>query len=280
MSLKSSHPINVILPEYGVCVLESHHAQDFRMNWTRHPFLKILSITNGEGSLETNEGAIRIKEGSLTLIPKSMEHRLIDNSKRPLSLHIICVSSSLLEEIERFDKIAFSSGLHIGQSQFTKPLRHRIRQLLAEQSNRRTGHISLLRAKTVELLIRFEQQGVPLRDASTAPHSIEQRIRDYLAHLENECFLEEGLEATAARLGMSPRSFTAHFRALTGKSRHQKITEFRIAHACRLLSDPNRSVIGIAFECGYNDLSSFYRAFRKSKQRSPSDYRNQTTANP
>ncbi|MGY8695586.1 MAG: helix-turn-helix domain-containing protein [Verrucomicrobiia bacterium] len=33
--------------------------------------------------------------------------------------------------------------------------------------------------------------------------------------------------------------------------------------------------MGIAFECGYGDLSSFYRAFRKLENCSPSDYRKQ-----
>ena len=100
-------------------------------------------------------------------------------------------------------------------------------------------------------------------------------IQDYLSQLEKEFFLEERLENTAARLGMSLRRFTTHFRTQAGLSRHQKITELRIAHACRLLSEPKRSVIGIAFECGYGDLSSFYRAFRKSKKRYPSGYRKQ-----
>jgi AraC-like DNA-binding protein/mannose-6-phosphate isomerase-like protein (cupin superfamily) len=271
----SSSPINAILPEYGVCVLESHHAQDFRMNWTRHPFLKILSVINGEGSIETNESSTRICEGNLTLIPQDEEHRLVDDPKRPLSLHIICVAPSLLNEIERYDQIRFPIGWHIGQTQFTKPLRHQVRKLLAEQANRRKGHVSLLRAKTVELLICFEQQGIPLQNATAVTNSSEQRIQNYLSQLEKEFNLEERLEDTAARLGMSQRSFTTHFRLQAGQSRHQKITELRIAHACRLLSDPKRSVIGIAFECGYGDLSSFYRAFRKSKKRSPSDYRKQ-----
>lgn len=276
MPQESSSPINAILPEYGVCILESHHAQDFRMNWTRHPFLKILSIINGEGALETNDGVTRIREGSLTLIPKNEKHRLIDDPKRPLSLHIICVGDSLVDEIERHDQIQFTKGLHIGQSQFTKPLRHRLRQLLAEQVNRQKGHISLLRARTVELLVCFEHQGVPLQNAAVS-NSSEQRVRDYLSQLEKEFFLEECLEDTATRLGMSLRSFTTHFRLLAGRTRHQKITELRIEHACRLLSDPKRSVIGIAFECGYGDLSSFYRAFKKAQGSSPSDFRKRSS---
>ncbi len=33
------------------------------------------------------------------------------------------------------------------------------------------------------------------------------------------------------------------------------------------------SIVSIAFECGYEELSSFYRAFKKATGRSPGDWR-------
>ncbi|MDG2255986.1 MAG: hypothetical protein P8L49_13615 [Opitutaceae bacterium] len=71
MLQEASSPINAILTEYGVCILESHHAHDFRMNWTRHPFLKIISVINDEGALETNVGTTRIARETSPLFLKT-----------------------------------------------------------------------------------------------------------------------------------------------------------------------------------------------------------------
>lgn len=47
----------------------------------------------------------------------------------------------------------------------------------------------------------------------------------------------------------------------------------RIGHACKLLSQNDRNVVEVAYECGFNNLANFNRQFKKFKNMTPSDYR-------
>lgn len=59
--------------------------------------------------------------------------------------------------------------------------------------------------------------------------------------------------------------------------------EYRIAEACRELSDPAKNslpILTIALTVGYNSINPFNRAFRDAKAMTPSAYRAQSqTAN-
>ncbi|SDF89038.1 AraC-type DNA-binding protein [Dyadobacter soli] len=51
------------------------------------------------------------------------------------------------------------------------------------------------------------------------------------------------------------------------------LTTVRIGHACKLLSEHDRNVVEVAYECGFNNLANFNRQFKKLKNMTPSDYR-------
>jgi AraC-like DNA-binding protein len=51
------------------------------------------------------------------------------------------------------------------------------------------------------------------------------------------------------------------------------LTTVRIGHACKLLSENDRNVVEVAYECGFNNLANFNRQFKKLKSMTPSDYR-------
>jgi AraC-like DNA-binding protein len=100
------------------------------------------------------------------------------------------------------------------------------------------------------------------------------RQAQILAHLESH-FADPALSPAdvAASLGVSVRSLHAALEP-TGRSFSEHLTALRLAAAHRLLAaDGLRSVADIAFGCGFNDLSTFYRAFRRHYDVTPGDVR-------
>jgi transcriptional regulator GlxA family with amidase domain len=56
------------------------------------------------------------------------------------------------------------------------------------------------------------------------------------------------------------------------------LTQYRVAHAQRLLVTTDLPVLEIALACGFNSLSRFYAAFKKICGRSPRTYRQEHDA--
>lgn len=66
----------------------------------------------------------------------------------------------------------------------------------------------------------------------------------------------------------------SRFRKQVGLSTVEYISHFRIDTACRELIGTKKSVLEIAFDCGFRNVSNFNRQFRKITGCSPSKYRN------
>ena len=98
-------------------------------------------------------------------------------------------------------------------------------------------------------------------------------IRDHVARHFNDPGLS--LASMARALGMSSRLAQQVLQA-DGTHFSRLVTEARLTAAARWLGDPGlrgQSVTEIAFACGFNDLSAFYKAFSARFDMAPGRYR-------
>ena len=97
-----------------------------------------------------------------------------------------------------------------------------------------------------------------------------QRVQQYInTHYQEEIRLTQ----LADMVGMTPASFSRFFKLRTGKSLSEYIIDIRLGYAVRLLADSTMSIAEICYECGFNNLSNFNRIFKKKKQYSPKEFR-------
>ena len=90
----------------------------------------------------------------------------------------------------------------------------------------------------------------------------------------NKHYQEEiRLNQLADMVGMTPVSFSRFFKLRTGKNLSDYIIDIRLGFASRLLVDSTMSIAEICYECGFNNLSNFNRIFRKKKECSPKEFR-------
>ena len=78
----------------------------------------------------------------------------------------------------------------------------------------------------------------------------------------------------ASKLNMSVPAFSRYFKHHTRKTFSDYVTEIRIGHACKLLMENNHTISEISYQSGFDNLSNFYRHFRKTVGIIPKDYRN------
>ena len=90
--------------------------------------------------------------------------------------------------------------------------------------------------------------------------------------LEN--FKEDVNSKTAASLAfLNEAAFCRYFKRQARKTFSQFVNQVRITHAAGLLSDKNKSIADVCYECGFNNLSYFNRQFREITNKTPLEYR-------
>ncbi|MEM9141387.1 MAG: AraC family transcriptional regulator [Bacteroidota bacterium] len=81
------------------------------------------------------------------------------------------------------------------------------------------------------------------------------------------------LSEVSELLNMSNVSFNRFIKKRTGKTFVEYLNDVRIGYASRWLIEKDLSISEIAFMCGFNSIANFNRVFRKSKGRTPTQYR-------
>jgi AraC-like DNA-binding protein len=79
----------------------------------------------------------------------------------------------------------------------------------------------------------------------------------------------------ASVANMQRSAFCRYFKRKTKKKFTQFVNEIRIMHSCKLLAETDKTVIEVAFECGYENTSYFNRQFRLYCDNSPIAFREQ-----
>jgi AraC family transcriptional regulator len=97
-----------------------------------------------------------------------------------------------------------------------------------------------------------------------------QQILEYIhAHLERDIKLAD----LAGAIGISQFHFSHLFKQSIGTSPHQYLIQQRIERAQQLLKQTDRSIVDIAFECGFNSHSHLSKQFRQLTGMTPKSYR-------
>jgi AraC-like DNA-binding protein len=81
------------------------------------------------------------------------------------------------------------------------------------------------------------------------------------------------LEDIAREVNMTVPSFCRYFKKVTHKTFTEFVNEFRIVHACKLLSEERHSISEVCFESGFNNFSHFNKLFKAKTGKSPNLYR-------
>ena len=90
-----------------------------------------------------------------------------------------------------------------------------------------------------------------------------------IANLEAQSTVDD----LATRVHMAPRTFARRFRAETGTTPHDWITDQRVLQARRLLEETDLGVEAVAVRVGFGDAATLRHHFTKRVGATPHAYR-------
>ena len=149
-------------------------------------------------------------------------------------------------------------------------------KIYLEYNNREKGYIDIIRAYVVELVIKMFRRMDNL-SSNTISHKQKQIVNTALAYLHDNFNTHVTLEDLASRIFLSKDYFGRLFKDVTGMPVSTFLQQIRIEEAGKLLATSDRKIADIAEYCGFNDIKSFYNAFKKANGLTPGEYRNKET---
>ncbi|WP_101947964.1 AraC family transcriptional regulator [Mycobacterium sp. 3519A] len=130
----------------------------------------------------------------------------------------------------------------------------------------------LLLRELVYRVLRGEQGGRLMRMA--AEQEMTHPVGAAVAYIDTHLADALTVDALAARVCLSPSSFSRAFREMTGFGPYQYVKEARLVRAQQLLDGGRCSVADAARQVGYVSVSNFIKAFRRRFGVTPGDYAN------
>jgi AraC-like DNA-binding protein len=101
----------------------------------------------------------------------------------------------------------------------------------------------------------------------------ERRVSLALRRIEAAPHARLSLAQLASEAATSPYHFLRIFRQVVGMTPHQFVLRTRLHHAAMRMRRTDEAISAIAFDAGFNDLSTFNRRFRRLMGVSPGAYR-------
>jgi len=244
----------------------------------KNDYVTIAVVVAGSFKYRSGRGAVVLSPGSLLLggADESFEcsHEHVSGDR--------CVSFNY--EPEFFERLAAGS---VGKGASLKFPVHRLPEspsLIPLTAEAQLG-LQLPRSVNFEELA-LELAGRVLITLDGAPVSMrgptirdERRIATAVRFIETHFRRPLSLEELSALVGISPYHFLRTFRQVVGLTPHQFLLRKRLREAALLLRTTGESVLDIALDAGFGDLSNFNHTFRAAFGTSPTKYRASGQAN-
>jgi AraC-like DNA-binding protein len=251
-------------------------------NWHFHPEFQLGYVVNGTGQRVIGDNVHDIEEGEIVLLGPNLPH----------VWHYDCGPTA--EKVEAV-AIHFRESF-LGSDFFNTPEASDIRLLLSRASQglqvvgetrlavipmmellrRQTGFARLLTMLAILDTIALSRNVLTLCSPLFQPigaHLELERLRRIIDHIQANFAQPIDRDSAADIAHMSPSGFSRFFKARTGMAFNEYLADVRIGHACRSLMDPKNAITEIALNCGFSDLSTFNRTFRKLRGMTPSVFR-------
>lgn len=175
-----------------------------------------------------------------------------------------------------FERIAGGLGGRGARAGFRGPRVPALRALAPLVAHAAAGATGSRDVAWEELGVRLAAHAIAAAEPTAdrgQPRNAVARVTQAIRTIERHSDAGLTLGALARGAGLSPYHFLRTFVQLTGVTPHQFVLRARLRQAALRLAAESGSVLGIAFDCGFGDISNFNRAFRTEFGVSPSLYR-------
>ena len=258
-----------------------------KSTWHYHNNFEISFITEGSGNRIVGDSIEEFQPGDLAFIGPNLPHVWIADketrmlSRRTLEMVFLQFNLNVLSDqllsLPEFSNVKRALVLSERGIQIIGDTLNQVSEVMLQlpylESFERMIHFFILmdligKSKTNVQLASKEY----LKIRFTTGNKRVAAIHEYLM---NNYRNEVDLKRLAELVNMAEGSLCRFFKMNMGITIFEYLNKIKTEFACKLLMDPDLSIIEVSFDSGFNNISHFNKQFKKITGVSPSEYRKQ-----
>ncbi len=279
-----------ILAEYGIEFFLESGRSGITAQMHIHPAIEFIYIHQGCFRVEVEKQSITASCGDLVLFRSNAIH-MIENIGDGMGLYFVLkISPSLLFEmlhkssfshIHPFLRTRSKDICYLPHSDQPPEIRRLWTAMIAEYDANDPTFFAMQRLLACEFLLTCARlmlrEDPPEGDPAPALNEQSVRLISESINYINENFASPLTAAGCASLAhLSYNHYAKLFRAVTGKTFKEYLTDLRMARAYNRILSSSEPIYDIAASCGYDNYSYFIVEFKKIYQCTPGQFRKST----
>lgn len=263
-------------------VNQFNYLNNFPGLWHFHPEIELTLILKGHGMRFVGDSIERFEDGDLVLIGKNLAHTWKSESADETLGSSEAVVTQFKEGFlgDAFLQTPEMIGVRNLLQNSTRGIKItgatkkrvvlRIKQMQAAQGAPRLMHLL-----SILILLSESKDITLLASEGYCNHNAEsdsERLNKVYSYIMNNFQKPIRLTDVAEMAHMSPTAFSRYFTQRTRKTFSQFLIEKKVGYACKLLIGGDLSILQICYECGFQNVSSFNKQFKKITKLTPKQY--------
>lgn len=281
-SLNGSREYVDFIPESHLRIWYNNQTEGYANHY--HNAMEIIVCAENQYIIITNNRTYTLNVGDILIIPPFMLHELHSKPHGARFIYLIDIDMlRCFQDFKTLDPILMEPYLCTAAShpEIYPHIQNSLMQMADTYFSHKIFWETSIYATLLDILMTighnyfYEKSG----EGNTSSGSKQQENYELFANLLN--FIDAHyaddltLEQVADYIGFSKYHFTRLFKQHTNMTFHSYLCHKRIQAAQSMLTaDINLPVTYIAFQSGFNNLTTFSRCFNKYTNCSPTEYRN------
>lgn len=256
----------------------------------QHDFYEMVYVFKGKSRHELANHVYELSPGDVFFIEPEVSHSYIGDEHTETIIYNVIFQKSLLQQdldilcqIPAFTDFFFLAPFlrksaafypHFSIYGHDKDIfESHLIAIMNETNQKKPGYQLIIKTRFIECLVhlsRFHEQILTRKKPDQEHPEWLGTIISFLKQHYDQAFT---LEQLSSMCGMSVSSFTTKFKNHTGKTLKEFKHDMQIEYACHHLKETNLKIVDICYHVGFDDLSFFYKVFRKKMKMTPLQYR-------
>ncbi len=265
---------------YGA--IHSEYLRGFPLHW--HDEMEIIYVKSGAMNVTVQNNDFNLYDGDMIFVQPQVIHSINHKDNLNSEYYNILFRLSLLDSgkadacFQKYIEPVYSQKVMIpscvkSNSKLHKKLLPFVSQLIELNAGQDDNSELIIKSCIFGIMHFICMNCSPANEEEQYNISLNSKLKKTLEYIRNNYSENITVEKAANLSNFSASHFSKMFRQLTGSSFTQYLKNYRLEMASDKLENNESKVSEIAFECGFNNLSYFTRAFCEKYHKTPSEFR-------